>query len=247
MSGARKSSVGAPAFHTSSRCGSGPPLGYSPGLRPVRFSAAFTYIGNVVARLARHDQRLDEARVVPGGENLRRPIRHRRTPAPRCPTAFAPFFCQRSRSSGSSFSPRAASARMSSAGTGRGEQLVGHRAALARDRQHADLVLHLHHEHGVLVAVDAFQRYSMKRRERARVGVARVRRKRREDLDARSVGELRARKTLRVALHPGRHVRGHAVLPRAEPQDHELQIVRARIAQQRVDARSSRIFLRRAR
>ena len=67
------------------------------------------------------------------------------------------------------------------------------------------------------------------------VGVARVRRERRENLHARSVGELRARETLLIALHPRRHVGGHAVLPRAEPEDHELEIVRARIAQQFID------------
>ena len=46
MSGARKSTVGAPARHTLHRCGSGPPLGYSPGARPARLSAAFTNIGS---------------------------------------------------------------------------------------------------------------------------------------------------------------------------------------------------------
>ena len=138
----------------------------------------------VVARLAGLHQRLDEARVVPGGENLLRPIRRRRTPAPRCPRSFAPFFCQRSRSSGSSFSPRAASARMSSAGTGAGESLS---ATVPRSRAMGNMPISFSTctmSTVFCVAVGRFQ-VIHERGERARVGIARVLRERREDLDAR--------------------------------------------------------------
>jgi hypothetical protein len=46
MSGEIRSTLGAPVFQTSIRCGSGPPLGYSPGALPVRFRATLTYIGS---------------------------------------------------------------------------------------------------------------------------------------------------------------------------------------------------------
>ena len=51
MSGASRSRLGAPVFHASNRCGSGPPVGYSPGFLPGRLSAAFVSIGSGYAIL----------------------------------------------------------------------------------------------------------------------------------------------------------------------------------------------------
>ena len=45
ISGAMMSISGASTFHTFCRCANGPAYGYSPGLRPRLFIAAFTYRG----------------------------------------------------------------------------------------------------------------------------------------------------------------------------------------------------------
>ena len=99
----------------------------------------------------------------------------------------------------------------------------------------ADFVFHLHHDHGVRRA----RRSPSTRRIRAAKARASASRLASLNGERRSragaVVQLHARESLEVALHPVGRIARPGVLPAAEPQEHEPQIVRARVANQPVD------------
>ena len=227
--------LGAPARHTSARCGSGPPLGYWPGWCPGRIERRVQEHRQRVLLLAGRGDGLRVAREVPGHEDFlaRRPAAEDLRPGAARPAARA--------------EPRRAQLRRERVALrrqvgrelrrhGRGEGALGRGAVVARGRDHPDLVLDLDHQHRVRVAVELAQ-VPQQRRERAGVGLAVLARERRQDLLRRAVEVGRSGEAAHVALHPRGGVAGHAVLPRPEPEQDELHPVAAGVGDQPVHRR----------
>ena len=105
-----------------------------------------------------------------------------------------------------------------------GEGFVGGGNVVARVAQHADLVLHLHHQDGVLLAVHLAD-VAHQGGESPRVGVAGGVAKGGEDVQGLAGAVLDPREPLRVGLDPGRLVGGFAVLPASEPEDDQAQMI----------------------
>src|ERR1039458_10122786 len=110
---------------------------------------------------------------------------------------------------------------------GSGERLVGNGRAVARIAQYAYFVFHLHHDDGVPGAVDRLD-VAHEGAKGARVGIARGVAEGAEDLDAFPGAEADARESPKVLLDPIGSVAGEAILPTAEPEEHQLEIVAAR-------------------
>ena len=101
---------------------------------------------------------------------------------------------------------------------------------------HADFVFDLHHDHRVLIAVDLLE-VLHQRGERFRVGGDVRFAEGREDLDAAAVLAERAREAILVHLDPLGRVARHAVLPTAEPEEDEPQVVAAGRFDEAIDER----------
>ena len=227
--------LGAAARQTSTRCGSGPALGYCPGWCPGRIERSVHEHRQRVLPLAGRGDGLRVAREVPRHEGLlpgRPGAEHLRPGAARLTPGPEP---QRPQLRGE----------LVPVGGERGQELGGHRraegaiglgAVVARGRDHPDLVLDLDHQHGAGCLVDLAQ-VPQERGEGPGIGIAVRRREGRQDLLRRAALVGRAREPLRVALHPGGRVAGHAVLPRPEPQQHEPHPVAARVGEELVEAR----------
>ena len=97
-------------------------------------------------------------------------------------------------------------------------------AAVARIAQHTHFVLHLHRQHGVLLAV-GFTDMAHQGAIGARVGVAACLAEGAEQFDALAALEANPRIALVVLLYPIGRVARKAVLPATEPQQHELEVV----------------------
>ena len=109
-------------------------------------------------------------------------------------------------------------------------------AIFARHRQHADLVLDLDHDDGVLGFVERAN-VTKQGGEGPSVGRLRLRAEGGEDVDALAVRHLRPRESRLVALHPSGGVGRHAVLPGAEPENDESHVVGARVSYELIDRR----------
>ena len=111
-------------------------------------------------------------------------------------------------------------------GNGRSEGLVGGLGMVARVAQNAYLVLHLHHQHGVIAAVDFLEvphergKGACRRPLGGRVG------QRAQDFDFRAVLN-HAGKAARILLDPDGRVARHAVLPGGEPEKNDALVLAA--------------------
>ena len=95
----------------------------------------------------------------------------------------------------------------------------------------AHLVLHLHHHHGLVASVDGLQ-VPHECRKGLGISLAGLLSQRGEDGQGLALGCLSQREALGVGLHPFRGIAGDAVLPAAEPQQGEPQVVCARAGEQ---------------
>ena len=118
-------------------------------------------------------------------------------------------------------------------GHGRSECLVGGRRMVADGAIGAGLILDLDHDHLVIGIGGLKVRHQP--REGGAVGVERRRRERRERVDALPLLVDHPREALVVELDPGRRVAGRGVLPSAEPEQHEMNLMRAGLGEQLVE------------
>ncbi len=108
------------------------------------------------------------------------------------------------------------------------------RREVAHEAVGADLVLDLHHEDGVSCLVD-LREMAHQRDERLLVGLQRLRAEGRQAVARLAVAVEHAREAPVVELDPFRRVRRACVLPGAEPQQHQVHLVLARLRQEGVD------------
>jgi len=99
---------------------------------------------------------------------------------------------------------------------GSGEGLVGGRGSVARIPQHTDLVFHLHHHDGMLVAIEVLD-VSHQGPVRPRIRISRDLPERAEQFHALPALDLDAREPFVVLLDPVRSITRQTVLPTAEP------------------------------
>ncbi len=114
-----------------------------------------------------------------------------------------------------------------------GEGAVGGLGVVAGVAEDADFVFDLHHQHGVVAAVD-FLDVAHEGGEGARVGLLRGFALGREDFDFSAVGDD-AGKAARILLDPGGRVAGHAVLPGSEPEKDDALVVLTGLGEEAVD------------
>ena len=93
-----------------------------------------------------------------------------------------------------------------------------------RVAEHADLVLHLHRQDGVLLAVHLAD-VAHQGGEGPRVAVTSGVAKGGNDVQGLAGAVFYPREALRVGLDPGRLVGGFAVLPASEPEDDQAQVI----------------------
>ena len=118
---------------------------------------------------------------------------------------------------------------------GRCKSLVGRFRPVARVSQHAHFVLHLHHQHGMLVIgfPDVPHQGAKGARIRVPAGVA----ERAQQLNALTAFDLDPREPFVVLLDPERRVARQTVLPTAKPQEHQFQAIAARFLDEAVHQR----------
>ena len=117
-------------------------------------------------------------------------------------------------------------------GHGFRESLVGRRRAVARIAQQSNFVLHLRHDRAAILVHLANMAHQ--RRERPRIRPRVVLAERREGLDALAVLDLGPRKAVLLPLHPGGREVRLPVLPTAEPQPGDPEIVLVGIGDGRI-------------
>ena len=105
---------------------------------------------------------------------------------------------------------------------------------VAHEAVRADLVLHLHHQHRVMRLVD-LPEVRHERDEGLAVGLQGLVAERRQAVAELALRVHHARKALVVELDPFRRIGRAGVLPRAEPQQHQVLAVLARLRQQGID------------
>jgi len=157
----------------------------------------------------------------------------RRTSA-QLPDSLAPFDSHAWRSSGASVSLRCTKRFINSAGTGWAKTVSAAGLAIARIVEDARLVFHLHHQDRVLAVRRSCAGVSSARRTRA------PRPRRSPATRARAVPACRRYRAAPGGSASGRadphgRVARQAVLPRAEPQQHQAQLMDPRFADQAVD------------
>jgi hypothetical protein len=104
----------------------------------------------------------------------------------------------------------------------------------------SNFVFHLHHKNGVPVCVHGAQMaHQFGKGQRIRISCRHA--KWGEPLRVTAVAGLDPRESVRVRLHPGRHIAGIGVFPGAKPEEHESQIVLAGPGQQPVHAREIKL------
>ena len=111
---------------------------------------------------------------------------------------------------------------------------LGSLAEIAREAEGADLVLHLHHQHGVLLGVDLLEMLHQ-RSEGALVGLECFLTEGGQAVAVLAGLVDHAREAPVVELDPGRRVLRAGVLPGAEPQQHDAHLVLAGLLEQGVD------------
>ncbi|OPZ77194.1 MAG: hypothetical protein BWY77_01747 [bacterium ADurb.Bin431] len=117
-----------------------------------------------------------------------------------------------------------------------GKAFVRLAAVIACIRDHADLVLHLDHDHRLLLLIH-FAEMAHQGGEGAYIGLEILRAERSEDFLGLSCARAGAGEAHRVRFHPEGRVAGHAVLPGAEPEQDELEVVGAGGLEDAVDER----------
>ena len=109
-------------------------------------------------------------------------------------------------------------------GHGRFEGAIGGVGVVARVAQYADFILHLHHENGVIAAVDLFD-VLHESGEGAGIGLLGGGGRGTQYFHLAAVLHD-ARKPVRILLDPDGRVARHAVLPRCEPEEDDALMLR---------------------
>ena len=122
-------------------------------------------------------------------------------------------------------------------------QLLGHstlvqprriRRIVARHLNHTDLILHLHHDHRLLMSIMITQiRHHMT--EGTLVGLQHILTQRRSLLNGFPLRSMGTRESLHVTLKPLWRIAAHRVFPSPKPQQHHLQLVAPCFAQDHVE------------
>src|SRR6185437_5802145 len=89
-----------------------------------------------------------------------------------------------------------------------------------------DLILDLHDQHRVPLAID-ISKMTHQFRERASIRISNCGTEGRKPFCIPPITGLNTRKARNICLYPSGCIARKRVLPRAEPQNHQLQIVRA--------------------